>query len=326
MVAWAFFAYLNDKKQVDFYHSLPISRGRLFFSRSAAALLSLWSAYALNLLLALLVAWIMGMAPLMQGLPVLTGLANHLLFSLALFFTAALATELTGIQAISTALTLFFLGVFPSFIWIIRKLASCFYPNFYGELYDWQTPLFWSSPLARYIQAAKENQLLATDYLWIGAGTALLAAAALALHLRRPSEAAGRAVTFRWAEPLLKYIVALWAALGLAALFAVFFRRKRALWIFALPFLKYTCKGIIAYPCCFVNPKSFSISFLCISSFFTRSMASAVRSLLPKAVSRKKPSPFLPKPAPGVPTTLASWSSRSKNAQESMPFGQRSHT
>ena len=218
MVAWAFFAYLNDKKQVDFYHSLPISRGRLFFSRSAAALLSLWSAYALNLLLALLVAWIMGMAPLMQGLPVLTGLANHLLFSLALFFTAALATELTGIQAISTALTLFFLGVFPSFIWIIRKLASCFYPNFYGELYDWQTPLFWSSPLARYIQAAKENQLLATDYLWIGAGTALLAAAALALHLRRPSEAAGRAVTFRWAEPLLKYIVALWAALGLAAL------------------------------------------------------------------------------------------------------------
>lgn len=41
-----------------------------------------------------------------------------------------------------------------------------------------------------------------------------------------------------------------------------------------------------------------------LSSPLIRSTASIVFSLLPKAVRRKKPSPFLPKPAPGVPTTF----------------------
>ncbi|MCR4963854.1 MAG: DUF6449 domain-containing protein [Firmicutes bacterium] len=218
MAAWVYFAYLNDKKQVDFYHALPISRRKMFFRRSAAALLSLWSAYGLNLLLAAAVVYAMGMGSLWQWSAVWSGLAGHLTFSLALFFTAVLATELTGMHILSAALTLFFLGAGPSAIWSVRQLASCFYPSYYADFYNWQAPALWSSPLARYILAAGENQIPPADRLWIAGGIALLALAALLLHLRRPSEAAGRSIAFPLAEPLLKYPAALWTALILAML------------------------------------------------------------------------------------------------------------
>ncbi len=44
-----------------------------------------------------------------------------------------------------------------------------------------------------------------------------------------------------------------------------------------------------------------------LSSFSILSTASSVVAGLPNAVRRKNPSPFLPKPAPGVPTTWISF-------------------
>ena len=57
------------------------------------------------------------------------------------------------------------------------------------------------------------------------------------------------------------------------------------------------------------------------SAALMRATASRVASASPKAVSRIYPSPLGPKPAPGVVTTLACWSRRSKNAQEPSPSG-----
>jgi hypothetical protein len=51
------------------------------------------------------------------------------------------------------------------------------------------------------------------------------------------------------------------------------------------------------------------------------SAASRISSRLPKAVSRKKPSPPEPKPAPGVPTMFAFESRWSKYSQEDMLSG-----
>lgn len=57
-----------------------------------------------------------------------------------------------------------------------------------------------------------------------------------------------------------------------------------------------------------------------------RSMARFVFSGVLNAVRRKYPSPAAPKPAPGVPATLASFKSLSKKLQESMPPGVFSQT
>ena len=55
------------------------------------------------------------------------------------------------------------------------------------------------------------------------------------------------------------------------------------------------------------------------SAFAIRSRALTTFSRLLKALMRTCPSPHLPKPAPGVHTTLALSKRRSKNSQESRP-------
>ena len=55
---------------------------------------------------------------------------------------------------------------------------------------------------------------------------------------------------------------------------------------------------------CTVMFPFYLLCYFC-STPFMRATASFVFFLSPNAVSRKKPSPLLPNPAPGVPTTLA---------------------
>ena len=55
------------------------------------------------------------------------------------------------------------------------------------------------------------------------------------------------------------------------------------------------------------------------------SNAFSVFSCVPNAVSRTKPSPRPPKPAPGVHTTFAECSIQSKNSHEVMPLGVLTH-
>ena len=54
-------------------------------------------------------------------------------------------------------------------------------------------------------------------------------------------------------------------------------------------------------------------------------IASMVFSRLPNEVRRKNFCPFLPKPAPGVPTTCALVNNSSKKSQESISFGHLNH-
>ena len=71
---------------------------------------------------------------------------------------------------------------------------------------------------------------------------------------------------------------------------------------------------------------SFVLSlFYLLKIFSNRSIASIVFSLDPKAVILNQPSPFLPKPSPGVPTTSASFNSLWKNSQLPISSGHLNH-
>ncbi len=220
LMALSFFAYLNNKKQIDFYHSLPVKRGKLFLINSGAGLGSLWLAYLINLGLAIGVVYAMGMGSLLSWTALLTGAATHLLFSFTLFFTAAVACGLTGVTVISALLTIFLLGAAPSFTAMLRGLLESFYPSYYGALYPWEAWVTWGSPFTRYIAAVTRYQPMDTLAFALVAGAGLLLAVlAWLLHRARPSEGAGHAMAYPKASPWIKYPVALWVAAGLALLF-----------------------------------------------------------------------------------------------------------
>lgn len=56
------FSWLHSRKKVDFYHSIPVRREKLFFVNYLDGILIPFAAYAFNLILALLVAMINGIA------------------------------------------------------------------------------------------------------------------------------------------------------------------------------------------------------------------------------------------------------------------------
>ena len=64
-----------------------------------------------------------------------------------------------------------------------------------------------------------------------------------------------------------------------------------------------------------------SLFFFYPNIFSSRSIASEVFSIEPKAVILNQPAPFLPNPSPGVPTISASFKSLWKNSQLPIPSG-----
>lgn len=215
-----FFGYLQRPDQVDLFHSLPISRRRLFFANylaGAAAVLLPWLA---NLLLSLVVVLAMGGGAYLDCLRLLTGFAIHLLFFLAIYTLTALAMLMTGHRLVGGLLALVFLGIGPMILGMYRWLGEMFYPTWYSQLIDWSSLIAHSSPAARYITLVTGNYHL--NSLSAGDIAALLAliiggmALCLFCYGRRPSEAAGRALAFPASRPFIKYPLVVLAIGGMA--------------------------------------------------------------------------------------------------------------
>ncbi|MBQ6809019.1 MAG: hypothetical protein IJP07_07695, partial [Firmicutes bacterium] len=86
-----FFAYLCNRRRVDFYHSLPIRREKLFLANYLAGALAVLLPYLLNLLLMLLVTALMGLGEALHWPSILSGMGMSILFFLAIYSTVVLA-------------------------------------------------------------------------------------------------------------------------------------------------------------------------------------------------------------------------------------------
>jgi ABC-2 type transport system permease protein len=84
-----------------------------------------------------------------------------------------------------------------------------FYPVFYSD-YDWGQLISWLSPAAAYTVGTFEGLLTVSLYFIIY--TILALTGAVLLYRQRGSEAAGKAIAFKTARPLLKYSLAFLAA------------------------------------------------------------------------------------------------------------------
>ncbi|MEG1661134.1 MAG: hypothetical protein RR332_01340 [Clostridiales bacterium] len=220
VMALSFFSYLNNKRQIDFYHSLPVKRGKLFVVHSAAALLSLLLPYLINLGLSVVVVYAFGAGELLQAQVLVGGFLTHTLFAVAIFAVAVLAVGLSGGTVVATLLSLFLLGVVPSWSQMLLYLMEIFYPTYYIVLYDWETIMIWGSPLTRYIAQITATQPLSLfDGGIIAGATGIIFLLALIIHLKRPSEAAGHAIAFPRLQGVVKYVVAAWGACGFGLFF-----------------------------------------------------------------------------------------------------------
>ena len=217
LIAFSAFSYLEDTKKTDFYHSLPISRNKLFLVNVINSLIITAAPYfVMSLLSAVIIQARTGYADCIPF--ALSAFIQNLGFYTLFLMTAVLAIMLTGTKPVGIlgVLTLFFLG--PVFVGLIYSYMSTYYHSFYyiadrlSELTQISSPVFWALALGTDTPVALRA---AAAYIL----SAVLAAVNLKLYLIRKSECAGSSMAFGITRLPVKALITVTGALSSGLIF-----------------------------------------------------------------------------------------------------------
>lgn len=211
--AVVFFGYLHSKKQVDFYHSLPIKREKLFLIRYLSGLLIIYIPYLINCILSLLIILAFGDIAFLSLGEFFGALGRNLLFFTAIYTIGVLAGVVCGNRVIHLLGTGILLGIGPLLISFYAAVMETFYQTFYSALFPINELCMYSSPVAAFFNP--NSQMI---ILW-AVLTVLFFLLSLFLYKKRPSEGASHAIAFRYAKPIIKYPLVFISTIAMGLLF-----------------------------------------------------------------------------------------------------------
>lgn len=213
--------YLHHKRQVNFYHSLPISRGQLYAERlgigAVVTFLPLIVIFIIMIILMAVYGGDVGYA--------LQATLGHLGRLLLFFFLSYSLTVLAG-QLTGNVLTHIFMTFFLHFGLLLLDgclilLRTTFFNTFYTSE-QMQEQLFMLSPFSYALnfldQCGSYNAAHPLIHMSLGGlfGLLLISIAAIILayllYLKRPSEASGLPVIYAWLRQPLKWVIMFIAA------------------------------------------------------------------------------------------------------------------
>ncbi len=208
------FFYLQQKKQVNFYHSQPITRTRLFFTQYAAGLILNMVPLVLMTAVSFVVVSAYGLGSIIRVGVITQHLLQMFLLMLASYSIAVFAGQLAGSMATHMALNAVLHFGVPIAAWIINMMQSLFFSTYTGSPIIESALKF--SPVCAAFQhmdsifyipesAVMTTIPMAGSMIAVLFGmTVLLSAVSWALYQKRPSEAAGKALVYPVSEPVLK--------------------------------------------------------------------------------------------------------------------------
>ena len=202
------FSYLYSRKKIDFYMGMPVKRKKRFLVIWLNGILLYIIPYILGLLISVLIATANGGVDGTVVHAALTALGVNFCFYLGVYHMAILAVMLTG----NIVITGFAFMVFALYEFMVRYMLQRFQGLFfrYFSYYNSDTtPVL--SPFSIYINFAdafNNRNMVEVKYL---AGLLLFAAVVGVIgyvcYLKRPSEAAGKAMTFECTKPVVKILL-----------------------------------------------------------------------------------------------------------------------
>lgn len=222
------FAYLHSASRLDLYHSLPVTRERLFGAKYLGSVMTFVTAYVVNQILGVLVGVAYGGVNLRCVWEVAVATVQGILFFLCSYSMTLLAVMLTG----KMMTTFCALGVFLCYIPVGLVLRETFQDVFWItnmiERGSRKELLAYSSPWAFCLLWREGEERvggtgLTGSFPTIGgicqlvAMAALISLLALTLYRFRKTEAAGTAIAFKKIEGILKILLAVPASLVAAA-------------------------------------------------------------------------------------------------------------
>ena len=215
------FSWLHSRQKVDFYHGLPISRGKLFWVNYLNGILIPAAAYGINLALTLLVAAVNGIGPGLLVGSALKGFGFFLLHFAMLYSVTVLAMMMTGNILVGILGTGVFHFYFPILLAVLDSLSGTFLKTRYSGSSSLPDILMdkcsavtlFISNFERlngsYDMADAVQRLTAVFVV-----TVVVTLLSLILYKKRGSEAAGKAMAFRISEPVIRIPIVVLSALS----------------------------------------------------------------------------------------------------------------
>ncbi len=233
------YAWLDSRREIDFYESQPVSRKERFFQTYSAGVFLYAAAHFVTLLLGLLLALGMHAMQLSTLVTAMYQAVRLLILFLGIYSFCILAMMLCGNIVIALIASVTLLSYEMLFRLVLNGYMSAFfftaYQNF-DERYmtPWFSPLYYYfagiqdniSPLLSFLPGRADGALsmeAVHQFVRNAAGSDLkalvLAAAVLLLgwfaYTKRKNEAAGTAVVFRPVQIAVKLLISLLASLSI---------------------------------------------------------------------------------------------------------------
>ncbi len=233
--AFVLFRYLHVRKQVDFYHSLPVRREKFFFSNLLAGLLVFLAPYLAAILLNFLVLAVSGWLSYLSVGHYLQYILFNVLVYLLFFGCGSLAMQLSGTMPSAFKVLLLTFGLAPLFACMFELLGACFFDTWVSFFSPVSVVMLKASVIERYVwvsaMAGSLYNITWQDWLAALLLTGGTLGASLWLYLRRRSEAAGSTLAFAWQKPFYKYPLVICGGIMLGVFFFLMGDRS-SLWMY----------------------------------------------------------------------------------------------
>ncbi|RKD29454.1 DUF6449 domain-containing protein [Lacrimispora algidixylanolytica] len=215
------FSYLHSRQKVDFYHSVPVSRKKLFWANYFNGIFIVIVAYAFNLLISYGVAAVNGILTSEIAGAGIKGLCLFVIHYFLLYTVTVLAMILTGNILVGILGTLVF-EFYGASVFAILELC---YQQFFETSYQGSKSLFTmmldkTSPLFFFVAnvaGMKSGRTLEGSTLRIVVVivvTVILAFLSFWLYSKRGSESAGKAMAFKISMPIIRIPIVILASLS----------------------------------------------------------------------------------------------------------------
>lgn len=214
------FAYVHSSVKLDFWHSLPIRRERLFGIKYLAGILTFTVAYVLCQLLTIIIGMSYGAVNKQILFEVCVAAIQDILSFLCSFSGTLVAIMLTGKVLTAVFAVIVMIGYVPIIMYMIIALQEVFFPNVMSSLQmEGMEKLLYTSPWTFCYEIYMRDAgtaLTGPGAVMPDAGwlcqlltvSVIFTAAAVFLYRIRRSEAAGSALAFRKTEALIKILLA----------------------------------------------------------------------------------------------------------------------
>ena len=255
----AMFRYLHDRRQVDFYHALPISRGKLFAVNYISGVLLVLPFYLIVLVIGLIFVSAMGLGDQITGALLVQSILGNIAYFLLNYTVAVLCTVLTGNTIITVLLGIWAQLGIPVLMVMVQCYQAMFYETFSSAVPLMQTFVLYGSPMCNYLVTFHDTHtmyvpLFDTALDVVGGMAVLIYPVILTivlgvlsyfLFVRRKSENTGMAVSFRRAKAPIKWFMSMSSGLVFGLIFTVIFSGTSGGMWFGLVFGVVLCHMVV---------------------------------------------------------------------------------